>query len=122
MLILCNLLNHYLNSHQLWAKAALGSKVQMAAVAKSFPEQEEISIIADCAIHFTHTRFLTQRNANSQSAPSSPVQVLDPSPLSQALLADPHPPSQPDGSVSDRPSTEASTEQGAPRHPNLPSP
>lgn len=44
MLILCNPLNHYLNSHQLWAEGGLGSKVQMAAVAKSFPEQEEIGV------------------------------------------------------------------------------
>lgn len=44
MLILHNRLNHYLNSHQLRARGGLGSKAQMAAVAKSFPEQEEIGV------------------------------------------------------------------------------
>lgn len=44
MVILCNRLNHYLNSHQLRARGILSSKAQMAAVAKSFPEQEEIGV------------------------------------------------------------------------------
>lgn len=44
VLVLCNPLNRYLNSHQLWGKGGLGFKVQMAAVAKSFPEQEEIGV------------------------------------------------------------------------------
>lgn len=44
MLIGYNRLHHYLHSHQRQAKAGLGSAVQMAAVAKRFPEQEEMGV------------------------------------------------------------------------------